>query len=70
MFDSISGDLRNYREQYQAVSNLLEWANDISGQWNGDEPGDQEQAANCADEIIIKCYEIRELIDEMEQYNV
>ncbi len=66
MFD----DVRNYTQQMLVIENLIEWAEDISGQWNGDESGEQEQAANCANEIIEKCNDIHQLIDEMEQYNV
>lgn len=69
MFDLLD-NFRNYEQQSLVVQNLIDWAEDISGQWNGDKSGDLEQAANCANEIIEKCNDIQQLIDEMEQYNV
>lgn len=54
-------------EQFQ-ISNIkdtIEWAEAISGEWNGDESGSQEDRAHCADEIIEKLNEVCELILEM-----
>lgn len=49
------------------IDDIVEWANQITGEWNGDEPGTQEDRAHQADEIIEKALELRELILGMEQ---
>jgi len=48
------------------VGDVIEWAEGISGEWNGDEPGSLEDRANCANEIIEKLNEAKQLIAEME----
>lgn len=54
-------------EQFQAscVDDVIEWADAISSEWNGDESGSQEDRAHCADEIIGKLNEVKALIAEM-----
>lgn len=54
-------------EQIQAsyIDDTIEWADAITSEWNGDESGSQEDRANCAHDIIIKCNELKELILEM-----
>ncbi len=48
------------------LSDIIEWAEEIAGEWNGDEPGSQEDRANQALEIIEKVTELKELINDME----
>jgi len=42
-------------------------AEKISGEWNGDESGREEDRAHCADEIANAVYDLQELISEMEE---
>jgi hypothetical protein len=44
------------------INDTIEWAEAISGEWNGDESGSQEDRAHCANEIIEKLNEVKELI--------
>lgn len=37
----------------------------ISGEWNGDEPGRQEENAHIAEEVIQKIDEIDKLLEEL-----
>lgn len=55
-------------EQMQAsyVNDIQEWADAISGEWNGKESGRHEERAHCAQDIISKCNELKELLTEME----
>ena len=46
---------------------LKEWAEEISGEWNGDNPGKQEERAHCAQDIIKKSDELKDLLDEMKE---
>ncbi len=48
--------------QMSQVDDIIEWANVISGEWNGDESGSEEDRAHQADEITQKCNELKELI--------
>lgn len=40
-------------------------AEEIAGQWNGDEPGEQEEKAQCANEVIETIDSLMELLEEM-----
>lgn len=54
-------------EDYQisCVNDIEKWAFDISAEWNGKNPGSQEDRARQADDIIEKCQELKELIQAM-----
>lgn len=54
-------------EQMQSsyVNDIAEWADSISSEWNGKNPGSQEDRAHCANDIITKCNELKELLEEM-----
>ena len=56
-------------EKYMAltIDDVINWADQISGEWNGDESGRQEDRAHQANEIIEKALELRELVLGMEQ---
>lgn len=51
-------------EQLQAscLQDVTDWAQAISGEWNGDESGSQEDRAHQAADIIEKLNEVKELI--------
>lgn len=49
------------------INDTIEWAEAISGEWNGDEAGSQEDRAHCANEIIEKLNEVKDLILEMSE---
>ena len=49
------------------LSTLKGWAEKISGEWNGDEHGIQEDRANCAQDIMKKADELKKLLDEMNE---
>lgn len=55
--------------QYQSscVDDIIEYAEAIASEWNGDEPGSQEDRAHCANDIIAKCKEIKALLAEMDE---
>jgi len=48
------------------LANLRDYAEEIAGEWNGDEPGIQEERAECANEIIEKIDELVLLLKELE----
>lgn len=49
------------------VDDIIEWATEISSEWNGDESGSQEDRAHQADEIMQKANELIELIEGMKE---
>lgn len=51
--------------QISYLNDVAEWAEAIAGEWNGDESGSQEDRAHCAQDIIEKINEIKELVLEM-----
>ena len=53
--------------QVSYVNDIVEWASEIAGEWNGDEPGSQEDRAHLANDIIEKCAELVEMIKGMEE---
>lgn len=48
------------------LKGIKKWAEEISGEWNGDESGWQEDRAHQANEIIVKVDELVELLKGME----
>jgi hypothetical protein len=48
------------------LKGIKKWAEEIAGEWNGDEAGSQEERAGQANEIIEKVDELIELIGGME----
>jgi hypothetical protein len=54
------------RYQISCANDIAEWAEAIQGEWDGDNAGRLEDRAHCADDIIGKCNELKELIAEME----
>lgn len=44
---------------------LIKECEEIAGNWNGDEPGYQEEQAHIANEIIEKSNELINLINEL-----
>lgn len=51
------------------LKELARKAEEISGEWNGDLPGRDEDRAHCANDIIEKCKELEILLDEMQESN-
>lgn len=49
------------------IKDIVEWADNIAGEWNGDEAGKGEDRANLANEIIHKATELEGLISDMEE---
>jgi len=49
----------------QAIS---KYAEEISGQWNGDESGLLEERASIANDIIEKVEEVRNLLKELDEF--
>ena len=47
------------------IDDIITWADDIAGEWNGDNPGSQEERANQAESIIEKASELKKLIAGM-----
>lgn len=50
----------------QYLMKIREWAEDVEGQWNGDESGIQEDRAMLARDIKEKVDELQELLDKMD----
>jgi len=48
---------------------LIKECEEIAGNWNGDEPGYQEEQASIANEIIEKSTELIDLINELNGTN-
>lgn len=48
------------------LDKLIQDANDIAGQWNGDEAGLLEERAGIATKIAEKAEEIKDLINHLE----
>jgi len=53
-------------EIHEHIKEIMIWASDIQGEWNGDEPGIEEDRANLAEEITDKTEELHDLIQTME----
>lgn len=51
---------RNLRE-------IIKYVDEIAGQWNGKESGNQEDRAHIANEISNMLEDVIELLDELEQ---
>jgi len=48
------------------LKQIRRWAENIAGQWNGDNPGSQEERSHQATDIMEKVDELIELINGME----
>ncbi len=53
----------------QELSTMGRIAKEISGEWNGDESGIQEERAHIANDILKKIDELQELLKEMSELN-
>ena len=53
-------------EMDEHIKEIMIWASDIQGEWNGDESGIEEDRANLAEEITGKTEELHDLIQTME----
>ena len=53
-------------EMHEHIKEIMIWAEEISGQWDGDNSGIEEDRANLAEEITDKTEELHELIQMME----
>lgn len=49
-----------------SVMELANYAQDVIGEWDGDEPGKKEERASVADEIIHNLARINALYKELE----
>ena len=49
------------------LKGIKKWAENISGQWNGHNPGREEERARQANEIIEKVDDLIDLIQGMEE---
>jgi hypothetical protein len=47
------------------LDDISEWAENIRGEWNGDNSGKLEDRANCAEEVQDKIAELKELLEEL-----
>ena len=59
--------MNNSERHTTALHYLIVDANQVMGEWNGDEPGRLEDRTNVAEEIIAKAEELRTLIEEIEE---
>lgn len=51
------------------LENLKAFAERVSGEWNGDQPGTQEDMASVANEIIDTCNTLQGLLTELDTYD-
>ena len=63
---SLKGSGEEILEQHPKLDRLIETLQEISGQWNGDESGSQEDNAHTADDAIEKIEELKELLDALD----
>ena len=50
-----------------SLKKIKDWAEEISGEWNGDESGSQEERAGQANDILEAITNLEELIKGMEE---
>ena len=50
----------------KVIEHIRNRCNEIKGEWNGDEPGKQEDAAMAADELLEKLEEVDQLMKELD----
>lgn len=62
----IKGSGEQILESHPRLDKLAEYLEEISGEWNGDESGLQEDRAHASQEAIEKIKELKELLDELE----
>lgn len=48
------------------LGKLIEQAENVSGEWNGDESGTLEDRAHIADDIVLAATELQDLIAQLE----
>ena len=48
------------------LEQIKKWAEEIAGEWNGDEGGSQEERAGQANDILEAVENLQELIEGME----
>lgn len=51
----------------EELENLITKCEEIAGEWNGDEPGRQEERAHIAEDIMEKAQELIELLEELDE---
>jgi len=54
------------KDIHEHIKEMMLWADEISGDWDGDNPGIEEDRANLAEEITDKTEELHDLIQTME----
>lgn len=47
------------------LDDIIAWADEIAGEWDGNEPGRQEDRGHQANDIIQKAQELQQLLLEM-----
>ena len=59
--------VRNFDEveREKALQEIIRYAENVAGNWNGDNPGVQEDNAHIANEIIEKCNDVLNLLNEI-----
>ena len=50
----------------KVIEHIRNRCNEIKGEWNGDEPGKQEDSAMAADELLEKLEEVDQLMKELD----
>ncbi len=56
--------MQNLQHYIDEMEDLEKEASEVSGSWNGDLPGRQEDLAHAADEIVGKAQELKTLLEE------
>ena len=55
-------------DQLNTLKQIREYAEEISGQWNGKESGRGEDRAGIAGDIIEKIDELKELLAQLDEF--
>lgn len=66
MSTGIKGSGEEILEQHPVLDKLVAVLEDMAGEWNGDEPGSQEEMAHAACEALEKITELKELLVELD----
>lgn len=67
LYVSNVGTMQRETENNMTLEQIRKWAEEISGNWNGDDSGSAEDRAHQANEIIEAVENLEELIKGMEE---
>jgi hypothetical protein len=51
-----------------SLAQIKKYAEEVAGQWNGDESGRQEEIAQIANDLLERVGEVEKLLSELEDF--